>query len=69
MKAITGTIKFKIEVTLSKVMAFYALSLATMLDIKNGDTATAFMFTVPFVVTLVISKQYNDRKKESKINA
>ena len=55
-------VKLLVTLTWSKVMAFIILTCSMFLDIRNGG-ATAFMFTVPFVVFLISGKQYFDSKK------
>ena len=55
--------KFMIELTWSKLVAVLVLSGAVCLDIKAGSGATAFMFSLPFVVFLITGKQYLDKKQ------
>ena len=54
--------KVQITLTWSKIIALLVLGCAIYLDIKNGN-ATAFMFSLPFVVTLITGKQYFDKDK------
>ena len=61
--------KLLIELTWSKMIAFLVLGCAVFLDVKSGG-ATAFMFSLPFIVFLITGKQYLDSKKtqDEKIN-
>ena len=54
----------KVEITLtwSKIVAVLILGCAVYLDIKH-DSITAFMFAVPFIVTMIVGKQYVDKEK------
>lgn len=54
--------KFYINFTLSKIMAFMILFSALYLDTRSGG-ATAFMFAVPFISALILGKQYFDKNK------
>ena len=55
--------KFAITLTWSKLVAVLVLAGAVFLDIKTGEGATAFMFSLPFVVFLITGKQYLDKDK------
>ena len=55
--------KFAITITWSKVIATLILGGAIWLDLRAGTGATAFMFSLPFIVFLVTGKQYIDSKK------
>jgi len=55
--------KFDITITWSKVIATLILIGAIWLDLRAGAGATAFMFSLPFIVFLVTGKQYIDSKK------
>lgn len=54
--------KFAITLTWSKIVAVLVLGGAVYLDIKAGSGATAFMFSLPFIVFLITGKQYLDSK-------
>jgi len=54
--------KFKIELTWSKLVAVLVLAGAVYLDIRAGSGATAFMFSLPFIVFLITGKQWIDKK-------
>ena len=54
--------KFAITLTWSKLIAVLVLAGAVYLDVKSGTGATAFMFSLPFVVFLITGKQYIDSK-------
>lgn len=49
--------KWKITITLSKIMAFALLVAALALDFVNTKTASTFMYAVPFISGLVLGKQ------------
>jgi len=55
-------IELFVTITWSKIMAFLVLFCAVFLDVRN-DSATAFMFAIPFIVFLISGKQYFDSKK------
>jgi len=55
-------LRLLITLTWSKIMAFTILGCAMFLDLHNGEGATAFMFSVPFVAGLIATKQYFDSK-------
>ena len=57
--------KFKIELTWSKVMALFVLVAAVWLDLKN-EGINAFMFSLPFITAMVGVKQFIDLKKNGK---
>jgi len=57
--------KFAITLTWSKIVALLVLGAATYLDIKAGSGATAFMFSLPFIVFLITGKQYIDNNKKA----
>ena len=56
---------FNITITWSKLIALLVLGLAGYLDITNGGT-TAFMYAMPFIITLILGKQYQDGKLKMK---
>lgn len=56
--------KFKIELTWSKLIALVVLAAAFELDRKMG-TANTFMFALPFVVFLITGKQFIDKSKKA----
>jgi len=56
--------KVHIRITNSKMMAYALLVSAVYLDITGDKSGTVFMFTIPFIVTLITGKQYLDRKNE-----
>ena len=58
--------KFMIELTWSKLVAVFVLGGAICLDIKTGSGATAFMFSLPFVVFLITGKQWIDKDAKGK---
>ena len=58
--------KFKIELTWSKLIALLILILAGWLDITMGSTQ-AFMYAMPFIVFLITGKQWQDSRKEIKM--
>ena len=51
--------KFKIELTWSKIVAVFVLGCAVALDIIN-KTASTFQYAMPFVVFLITGKQLFD---------
>ena len=51
--------KFKIELSWSKIIALVILVMAFILDI-NADGNAVFMFTLPFAVVLITGKQLID---------
>ena len=53
----------KITFTLSKIMAFALLASALALDFINTKSAATFMYSVPFICTLVLGKQGIDLLK------
>jgi len=55
--------KFAITLTWSKIVALLILICALILDLKTGTGATAFMFSLPFIVVLITGKQFIDNKK------
>ena len=57
---------FEMKVTMSKLLAFYMLTLAVVIDLAITKSAIAFMFAVPFVSALVLGKQKMDQKKGEK---
>jgi preprotein translocase subunit SecF len=57
-------IQISIYLTWSKIMAFMILTLAFIMDMYSDKKGTVFMFSIPFVVGLVIGKQFYDRGKE-----
>lgn len=59
--------KFAITITASKLMAFVIILIAFVIDL-TGKGATAFMFAVPFVASLVLGKQYFDSKNGNSQN-
>ncbi len=62
--------KFKIELSWSKLMALIFQVLAFTLDWKYKTNGTIFMFSLPFSVFLITGKQYIDSKnlKNEKTN-
>lgn len=56
--------KFQLAVTLtwSKIMAFAILGVSLTLDLIHGDSKTT-MFSIPFISSLILGKQYFDRNK------
>ena len=57
--------KFKIELTWSKLVALIIVGCAFYLDFRNGGFA-AFSFSLPFVVFLITGKQFFDNRKAVK---
>ena len=55
--------KYAITLTWSKITAVLILGLATFIDIKSETNGLVFMFSLPFVVGLIATKQVIDRKK------
>ena len=55
--------KVSIILTWSKIVATLILAGAIYLDVKNGNGATAFMYSLPFIVFLITGKQYLDKSK------
>ena len=55
--------KFKIEITWSKIMALVLLLAVTFLVWITKDTSI-FTFSVPFMVTLIVGKQITDTIKK-----
>jgi len=58
-----SVMKFAITLTWSKIVALLILICALILDLKTGTGATAFMFSLPFIVVLITGKQFIDNKK------
>jgi hypothetical protein len=58
--------KLAVTITWSKIMAFLMLLCAFVLDLINKGSTT-FMFAVPFVVSLILGKQYFDKNKSENI--
>ncbi len=56
--------KFKIELTWSKIVAVLVLLAAVWLDKLNGG-ANTFMFSLPFVVFMITGKQVIDWRKRN----
>ena len=54
--------KFKIELSWSKLVALIVLIMAFVLDL-NTDGNAVFMFALPFAVVLITGKQLIDLKK------
>ncbi len=59
--------KFMIEMTWSKLMAFVVLLYAFSIDWKAG-TMTALQYSLPFVVFLITGKQFIDWRKAKDTN-
>lgn len=59
-------IKFDITITLSKLLAFYTVTLAFIIDYKFETKGSVFMYTLPFALVLIGVKQYLDKKKFDK---
>ena len=57
--------KFRINLTWSKIMALIVLGAAFYLDIIMKQNST-FMFALPFVVFLITGKQFFDKNKVEK---
>ena len=57
--------KFDIILSWSKIVAVIVLLCAVWIDIRNGLSGTAFMFSLPFVVFLITGKQFIDMRKEA----
>ena len=60
--------KFNLNITWSKLMAFIFQSMAFTLDVLFKTNGTVFMFSLPFSVFLLTGKQYFDSKKDEKVN-
>ena len=58
--------KFRIELTWSKIMSLIMLAAATYLDIRYGKDGSLFMFAVPFAAGMIVGKQGADAYKEVK---
>ena len=56
--------KWLLNITWSKLMAFVFQVLAFVLDWKYSTNGTIFMFSLPFSVFLITGKQYIDSKKK-----
>ena len=56
--------RIDILLTWSKIVALLVLAGAIFLDVKSGTGATAFCFSLPFVVVLITGKQFVDYKKK-----
>ena len=54
--------KFNIEVTLSKILAYIVVFLGTYVSIKL-NTHLCWEISVAGAVSLIMNKQYQDRKK------
>jgi len=59
---------FKVELTWSKIMALVVLVLAFVLDYTFDKQGQVFMFSLPFVVALIMGKQGVDAVKAIKTN-
>lgn len=57
--------KFNIQISFSKIMALLILILSFLLDLLL-KTNLAFMFSLPFITTLIFGKQYFDKNKMNK---
>jgi hypothetical protein len=58
--------KFDLNVTFSKFIAFVIIILAFSLDIKSNTVGTVFMFALPFVNVIITGKQFLDQKTEGR---
>lgn len=56
--------KFAITLTWSKIIAALVLGGSIYLDVKVGTGATAFIFSLPFIVFMITGKQYIDKIKQ-----
>jgi len=56
-------VKLLVTLTWSKIMAFCILAASLTLDILHKNS-TATMFAIPFISSLILGKQYLDRKKD-----
>lgn len=56
--------KFCLNVTFSKFIAFVIIILAFALDIKSDTGGTVFMYAIPFANMIITGKQYLDMKTE-----
>ena len=54
--------KFKIELTWSKIIALVLIVLAFIIDLEADNSGITFMFCIPFVVFLITGKQFIDGK-------
>ena len=55
-------VKINITLTLSKVMAFYIVSLAFVLELLNLSSGV-FYLALPIAASLVLGKQWFDKNK------
>jgi len=58
-------IRINIDLTWSKIMALVLALEAGYIDLNTVKTGTIFMFTVPFVITLILGKQAFDKNKQN----
>lgn len=58
--------KFYLNVTFSKFIAFVIIILSFSLDIKSNTGGTVFMFALPFVNVIITGKQFLDQKTEGR---
>ena len=59
-------ITIKITLTWSKIMSFFILLVAFILDLATTKNGIVTMFALPFIVTLILGKQLVDKKKYEK---
>lgn len=60
--------KFAITLTWSKLMALILTVASVYVDKISEVNGSVFMFTVPFIVALILGKQAGDAVKEIKKN-
>ena len=60
--------KFNITLTWSKLVAVLILVLAFLIDKENGSSGTVFMFSLPFVMVMILGKQGIDAVRTVKGN-
>ena len=58
-------VRVRLDITMSKVMAYLMLIMAFIMDVLSDRQGTVFMFSVPFVVFLITGKQYFDSKTKA----
>jgi len=56
-------VELLVTLTWSKIMAFSILAVSLTLDIIHKSSTTT-MFAIPFISSLILGKQYLDRKKD-----
>ncbi|NLH51829.1 MAG: hypothetical protein GX459_03160 [Bacteroidales bacterium] len=56
-------VNFTLNFTVSKIMAFIVLLLATIIDLVSHANGSVFSLSLPVVVILITGKQYFDYRQ------